>query len=101
VAKAEAATAESTAAAAEAVEHLIAKLRPALDCSCVSLLLSALMAATHTFRPGDKWCCFGSAEAVERQIFRFRTRTGDFAAPPGSPAPEQVLFERVSRLTTN
>lgn len=99
VAKAEAATAESTAAAAEAVElHRQADTLHWIVLG-VPLLLSALMAATHTFRPGDKWVLLrGSAEAVKRQIFRFRTRTGDFAGAPGSPAPEQVLFERVSAI---
>jgi hypothetical protein len=66
---------------------------------CVPLLLSGLIAAAHTFRPGDKWVLLrGGAEAVKRQIFRFRTRTGDYAGTAGSPSPEQVLFERLSAI---
>jgi len=64
------------------------------------LILSALIAAAHSFRPGDKWVVLrGSAEAVKRQIFRFRTGTGDYApAAPGEPTPEHRLFVQLTAI---
>lgn len=61
------------------------------------LILSALIAAAHSFRPGDKWVVLrGSAEAVKRQIFRFRTGTGEYS--PGEPTVEHRLFAQLSAI---
>jgi len=58
------------------------------------LLLTGLIAAAHTFRPGDKWVLLrGAAEAVKRQIYLFRTGTGDYATQP-----DRLLFERISAI---
>ncbi len=63
------------------------------------LVLSALMAAAHTFRPGDKWVILrGAAESVKEQIFRFRTGTGEYAGAAGTPAPQRVLCDRLDAI---
>lgn len=62
------------------------------------LVLSGLIAAAQSFRPGDKWVLLrGAAEAVKRQIFLFRAGTGDYAAT-GSERPERLLFERITAI---
>jgi len=91
------------------------------------ILLTMLITAANRFKQGKKWLLLrANAEAIKREIFRYRARAGDYkdvptlppAAPsspvqPGQPAPpaapgfpspptpDQVLAQRVEDVTRN
>jgi len=96
----------------------------------IPILLTVLITASNRFKQGNKWLLLrASAEAIKREIFRYRARAGDYkevppVAPsssmqpgqpvspgtpgvPASPAspqtmpptPEQVLSQRVEDIT--
>jgi hypothetical protein len=81
----------------------------------IPITLTILITAANRFKQGNKWLLLrGGAEAIKREIYRYRTRAGDYkgvvaAAPattpePGTtptplPTPEQVLAQRVEDVT--
>jgi hypothetical protein len=82
----------------------------------IPILLTVLITALNRFKQGNKWLLLrASAEAIKREIFRYRARSGDYAevanvAPtPGTPGngtpapprpnPDQVLAQRVEDIT--
>jgi hypothetical protein len=47
----------------------------------VPIVAAALIAAAARFRPGGRWVVLrGTAEAVKREIYRYRTRTGAYSS---------------------
>ena len=60
----------------------------------------ALIAAAHSFRPGDKWVVLrGSAEAVKRQIVRFPPVRARYApGAPGEATVERRFFLQLSAI---
>jgi hypothetical protein len=81
----------------------------------IPIVLTVLITAANKFKQGNKWLLLrAGAEAIKREIYRFRTRSGDYKevfnappapAPPGTtpqpppPTPEQVLAQRVEDIT--
>jgi hypothetical protein len=81
----------------------------------IPILLTVLITAANKFKQGNKWLVLRpGAEAIKREIFRYRARAGDykevFDCPPApatdgtppqppSPTPEQVLAQRVEDIT--
>jgi SLOG in TRPM, prokaryote/SMODS and SLOG-associating 2TM effector domain 1/Protein of unknown function (DUF4231) len=84
----------------------------------IPILITLLITVANRFKQGNKWLLLrDSAEAIKREIFRYRTRSGDYkeppppapgtsAAPPApdlsqppEPNPEQVLAQRVEDIT--
>jgi hypothetical protein len=80
------------------------------------IVITILITAANRFKQGNKWLLLRSgAEAIKREIFRYRARAGDykevFSAPPtpppapgttpqaSPPTPEQVLAQRVEDIT--
>ncbi len=70
--------------------------------------ISVLLTASNRFKPGKKWILLrGSAEAVKKEIFCYRTRVGDYDAdkpmessPPTEPvSPDAVLAEKLATLS--
>lgn len=82
----------------------------------IPILLTILITAANRFKQGNKWLLLrAGAEAIKREIFRYRTRSGDYKEvfyvppaqnvkpgtepPPPPPTPEQVLAQRVEDIT--
>lgn len=90
----------------------------------IPVLLTILITAANRFKQGNKWLLLrAGAEAIKREIYRYRTRAGDYrevpsvttiASPaataslasstttelkPPPPTPEQVLAQRVEDIT--
>ncbi len=78
------------------------------------IVITILITAANRFKQGKKWLLLRSgAEAIKREIFRYRARAGDYKevftktpAPvpavgttPTPPTPEQVLAQRVEDVT--
>lgn len=68
----------------------------------VPILVSILIAWMSRFRPGDKWVLLrAAAEAVNREIFRYRTRTGIYGDAQCRDTPREVkLAAEVAEITT-
>ncbi|MEA3210517.1 MAG: hypothetical protein QOE70_3574 [Chthoniobacter sp.] len=63
------------------------------------ILMSGLIAAAHSFRPGDRWVLLrGGAEAIKREIYRFRSGTGDYRPGGSEVRPADRLFEQISSV---
>jgi hypothetical protein len=46
----------------------------------IPIVTAILLAYYNKFRPGNKWILLrGSAEAIKREIYRYRSRTGDYS----------------------
>jgi hypothetical protein len=46
----------------------------------IPIVTAILLAYYNRFRPGNKWILLrGSAEAIKREIYRYRSRTGDYS----------------------
>jgi hypothetical protein len=46
----------------------------------IPIVTAILLAYFNKFRPGNKWILLrGSAEAIKREIYRYRSRTGDYS----------------------
>lgn len=59
------------------------------------IALTVLIAASNKFKNGTKWIFFrAGAEAIKREIYTYRTRTGAYRKDGGS-----VLSQRVSQIT--
>jgi hypothetical protein len=76
----------------------------------IPIVLTLLITATNKFKQGNKWLLLrAGAEAIKREIYRFRARAGDYkdalnaTAPTAGtiplPTPEQVLAQRVEDIT--
>ena len=77
------------------------------------ITLTVLITAANRFKQGNKWLLLrAGAEAIKREIYRYRTRAGDYkevfgpapvepgATPaPLGPTPDQVLAQRVEDIT--
>lgn len=82
----------------------------------IPIALTVLITAANRFKQGNKWLLLrAAAEAIKREIYRYRARAGDykevFAVPPQPPpapgtspplpppTPEQVLAQRIEDIT--
>ena len=80
------------------------------------IALTILITAANKFKQGNKWLLLrAGAEAIKREIYRYRARAGDYkevfnapppvATAPGTPpqppppTPDQVLAQRVEDIT--
>jgi hypothetical protein len=61
----------------------------------IPIALGTVIAASNKFKNGMKWIFFrAGAEAIKREIYTYRTRTGPYQHQPAS-----LLTERVSQIT--
>lgn len=67
---------------------------------CLPILGAFLAGISHQFKPGDKWVLLrGGAEAVKREIFRYRARTGgDTLADSSGNSARGLLAERLKTI---
>lgn len=77
----------------------------------VPIIVSILLTASNRFKPRHKWILLrGSAEAVKKEIFRYRTKVGDYgdssktvSSPPEEAPPprsrDAILAENISTIT--
>jgi hypothetical protein len=75
----------------------------------VPIVVSILLTAANRFKPRQKWVLLrGSAEAVKQEIFRYRTKTGEygddnlnlFSPPQEAPrGRDAILADNVSTIT--
>ncbi len=65
------------------------------------ILLTVLITAANRFKHGNQWLFLrASAEAIKREIYRYRTRTSDYGGwQPDQPSPEQQLSRKVQDIT--
>ena len=65
------------------------------------ILLTVLITAANRFKHGNQWMMLrASAEAIKREIYRYRTRTTSYGGwAPDQPSPEQQLSRRVQDIT--
>lgn len=80
------------------------------------IALTVLITAASRFKQGHKWLLLrAAAEAIKREIYRYRARAGDYkevftvvpqtppapgtTPPPPPPTPDQVLAQRVEDIT--
>src|SRR5215472_11069700 len=63
----------------------------------VPILTAILLAYYNKFRPANKWILLrGSAEAIKREIYRYRSRTGDYSKDRlTTNSRDDVLHERL------
>ena len=67
----------------------------------INATASILLAFYNKFRPGIKWILLrGSAEAMKREIFRYRSRTGDYGnAKLTTASRDDVFHERLEPIS--
>jgi hypothetical protein len=78
----------------------------------IPIALTVLITAANRFKQGNQWLLLrATAEAIKREIYRYRARAGDYkevsnVAPatseppkPAPPGPDQVLAQRVEEIT--
>ena len=80
----------------------------------IPIVLTVLVTAANKFKQGNKWLLLrAGAEAIKREIYRYRVRAGDYKEVLGAltapadpatpqlppPTPEQVLAQRVEDIT--
>lgn len=65
------------------------------------ILLTVLITAANRFKHGNQWMMLrASAEAIKREIYRYRTRTTSYGGwSPDQPSPEQQLSRKVHDIT--
>jgi hypothetical protein len=65
------------------------------------ILLTVLITAANRFKHGNQWLFLrASAEAIKREIYRYRTRTTYYGGwSPDQPSPEQQLSRKVQDIT--
>lgn len=65
------------------------------------ILLTVLITAANRFKHGNQWMMLrASAEAIKREIYRYRTRTTSYGGwAPDQPSPEQQLSRKVQDIT--
>jgi hypothetical protein len=66
----------------------------------IPITVSLLIAAVNRFSPGNKWLLLrSSAEAVKRQIYRYRTRADVYSEENLSASREVVLARKLQRIS--
>jgi len=61
----------------------------------IPITTSALLAAVHRFKAGNKWVLLrGSAEAIKREVFRYRTRAGIYSYQQTTNTSREVKLAR-------
>lgn len=65
------------------------------------ILLTILITAANRFKHGNQWMMLrAGAEAIKREIYRYRTRTTSYGGwSPDQPSPEQQLSRKVQDIT--
>ncbi|HKP47074.1 MAG TPA: DUF4231 domain-containing protein, partial [Pyrinomonadaceae bacterium] len=65
------------------------------------ILLTVLITAANRFKHGNRWMMLrAGAEAIKREIYRYRTRTTYYGGwAPDQPSPEQQLSRKVQDIT--
>ncbi len=75
------------------------------------IIVSILIAGTSRFTPGNKWILLrASAEAIKREIYRYRTETGEYKKEVGRSAvssddgkpkltPQEKFTEKISDIS--
>lgn len=65
------------------------------------IILTVLITAANRFKHGNQWLLLrASAEAIKREIYRYRTRTTYYGGwSPDQPSPEQQLSRKVQDIT--
>jgi hypothetical protein len=65
------------------------------------ILLTVLITAANRFKHGNQWMMLrAGAEAIKREIYRYRTRTTSYGGwSPDQPSPEQQLSRKVQDIT--
>ncbi len=65
------------------------------------IILTILITAANRFKHGNQWLLLrASAEAIKREIYRYRTRTTYYGGwAPDQPSPEQQLSRKVQDIT--
>ena len=65
------------------------------------IILTVLITAANRFKHGNQWLFLrASAEAIKREIYRYRTRTTYYGGwSPDQPSPEQQLSRKVQDIT--
>lgn len=65
------------------------------------ILLTVLITAANRFKHGNQWMLLrASAEAIKREIYRYRTRSTYYGGwAPDQPSPEQQLSRKVQDIT--
>ena len=63
------------------------------------IIVSVLIAGAGRFTPGNKWILLrASAEAIKREIYRYRTGTGDYQKEAGPSAPSVPMPQSPSQV---
>jgi hypothetical protein len=66
----------------------------------IPIVLTLLITVANRFKQGNKWLLLrASAEAMKREIYRYRTRSGPYTGVAGQPSPEQQLSEKIEDIT--
>ncbi len=66
------------------------------------IIISVLIAGTSRFAPGSKWVLLrANAEAIKREIYRYRTETGDYKKDSGSPSQSLPSSSRRKPLASS
>lgn len=67
----------------------------------IPILLTILITVANRFKHGNKWLLLrASAEAIKREIYRYRTRTFPYGeSSPDAPSPEQQLSRKIQDIT--
>lgn len=66
----------------------------------IPITVSLLIAAVNRFSPGNKWLLLrSSAEAVKRQIYRYRTRADIYSEENLNASREFVLARKLQRIS--
>jgi hypothetical protein len=66
----------------------------------IPIVLTVLITAANRFKQGNKWLLLRSgAEAIKREIYRYRARAGDYKGEPYQASPEQQLSQKVEDVT--
>ena len=65
------------------------------------IILTVLITAANRFKHGNQWLFLrAGAEAIKREIYRYRTRTTYYGGwSPDQPSPEQQLSRKVQDIT--
>ena len=66
----------------------------------VPILLTVLLTAANKFKQGNKWLLLrASAEAIKREIYRYRAGAANYEEQLNQPSPEQQLAQKVEDIT--
>ncbi len=66
------------------------------------IALAVLLGAAAKFRSGNRWVVLrGAAEAVKREIYRYRTKTGPYEERKDRRPREQVLADQLTTISNS